>query len=155
MPRLATSQIADVNAALAMVAGGSIDLDSALANDGDYCGITTTATVDTNSTGFGAALVLGSDGNYDEADADAAATMPCTALATETGTGSRKVLLLGFIREDDWAWTPGGAVYASTTAGGLTQTAPSGSGDQVQPIGVAYTADILFFCPSLVTVEID
>ena len=70
MPKLATSQIADVNAAMALVAGGSINLDSALATDGDYCGITTTATVDTNGTGFGAALVLGSDGHYDEEDAD-------------------------------------------------------------------------------------
>lgn len=135
---------------------GQLDkLISVLGADGDWSGIWTEVTVDTNSTGFASALFIASDGNYDEADADAAATMPCTVLALETGTGAgKKVLLQGYIREDDWAWTVGGLIYASATAGGLTQTAPSGSGDQVQVVGYSVTADSIYFDPSLVLIEV-
>ena len=153
MGKLNTKWLADVASEISLVDGGIIDLEDALAADGDYCGIASSVTVDTNGTGFGAALVLSPDGNYDEADADAEATMPCISLALETGTGTKRVLLKGYIREDDWNWTPGGLVYVSTTAGTLTQTAPSGTGDQIQVVGIAVTADILFFNPSLVLVE--
>lgn len=155
MTKLLTDQIGDVNGSINLLDQGVIDLEDALASDGDYCGITSRVTVDTNSTGFGSALVLSSDGNYDEADADAESTMPCSALAIDTGTGSnQRVLHLGYIRDDDWDWTPGGILYISTTAGGLAQTAPSGTGDQVQVVGIAKTADIVFFNPSFVLIEV-
>jgi hypothetical protein len=117
-------------------------------------GDTVSATVDTNATGFAAALYQASDGNWDEADADAIATMPCRALALETGTGTKLLLRRGWIRNDTWAWTPGAPVYVSTTTGGLTQTIPSGTGDQVQIVGYAETADILDFNPSMTIVEV-
>ena len=120
--------------------------------DQSVTGTTVIGTVDTNATGFGAALYMASDGNFDEADADSATTMPCRALATEAGTGSRVLLLQGFIRDDSWNWTVGGDIYISTTTGGLTQTAPSGSGDQVQKIGFAWTADIIYFSPGDYTI---
>jgi chorismate synthase len=113
-----------------------------------------TVTVDTNATGVGAALYVAADGNLDEADADAAATMPCSALALETGTGSKKVLLLGYMRNDGWDWTPGGIIYVSDSAGGLTQTTVSGSGDQIQEVGIATHADRMYFNPSYAVVEI-
>lgn len=112
-------------------------------------GITGSVTVDTNAVGIGAALFLAADGRYDEADADAAATMPCTAVALETSTGTKSVLFHGFIRNDAWNWTPGGTVYVSTTQGTFTQTAPSGSGDQIQAVGVAQSADVIYFNPSM------
>lgn len=111
-------------------------------------------TVDTNAVGIGAALFLAADGNYDEADAGAAATMPCTAVALETSTGSKQVLFNGFIRNDAWTWTPGGNVYVSTTQGTFTQTAPSTTGEQVQIVGVAQSADVIYFNPSLSIVEV-
>jgi len=117
-------------------------------------GIKSTVTVDTNATGIGSALYMASDGHFDEADADAAATMPCTALALETGTGSKKVLHYGYIRNDSWNWTPGGMLYVDTTAGALTQTTVSGSGDQVQVVGYATHADRLFFSPDISTAEV-
>lgn len=40
-----------------------------------------------------------------------------------------------------------GPVYLSTTAGGITSTPPSGSGDIVQPIGFAISATELAFNP--------
>jgi hypothetical protein len=111
--------------------------------------------VDTNGTGFGAALYMASDGNYEEADADAAATMPCMALALETGTGSKNVLLKGFIRNDGWNWTSiGQPVYVSTGAGVLTQTKPAGAGDQVQIVGIATHADRIFFNPNYAIAEV-
>jgi hypothetical protein len=119
-------------------------------------GVMVSATVDTNSTGVGAALYMASDGNFDEADADSASTMPCRALALETGTGTKKILLQGFLRKDTWNWTPGGDIYVSTTAGGLTHTVVSGTGDQVQKVGFAWTADIIYFNPGDYTIiEVD
>lgn len=55
------------------------------------------------------------------------------------------ILQYGLVRYDTWDWTPGGDIYLSDTAGGLTQTAPSTSDDCVQPVGVAITADIVLF----------
>ena len=124
------------------------------ASDLTGAGLIETVTVDTNATGVGAALYLAADGHYDEADADSSATMPCTALALETGTGSKRVLIMGMIRNDAWNWTPGGKVYVSTTTGALTQTAPSGTGDQVQVVGVAISADVIRFTPSLDTLQV-
>jgi hypothetical protein len=131
-----------------------IDISTALGTDLTAVGLIDSVTVDTNATGVGAALYMAADGNYDEADADAAATMPVTTLALETGTGTKEILLQGYIRKDAWSWTPGGLIYADVTTGALSQTAPSGSGDQVQVVGWAKSADILYFNPSLVLVEV-
>ena len=90
-------------------------------------------------------------------DADAIATMPVIGIApaaiSDTNTGT--ILLQGFIRDDTWNWTLGGILYAdNTTAGGMTQTAPSGTGDLVQAVGVALSADVVYFNPSLTLVEV-
>ena len=90
-------------------------------------------------------------------DADAIATMPVIGIApaaiSDTNTGT--ILLQGFIRDDTWNWTLGGILYAdNTTAGGMTQTAPSGTGDFVQAVGVALSADVVYFNPSLTLVEV-
>lgn len=115
-----------------------------------------TMTVDANTYGIASALHLDTDGNWIEADADvsSAGAMPCQGLALETGTGSKKILLRGFMRDDSWSWTVGGLIYVSTTAGTLTQTAPSATGDQVQVVGFATHADRIFFNPSMVLVEV-
>ena len=129
-------------------------LDPSPDADHTVSGITADVTVDVNATGIGALLYVASDGNYEEADADAAATMPATAIAMETGIGTKEVLTHGYFRDDTWAWTPGQLLYASTTAGAITATAPSGTGDQVQVIGYAVSADVIYFNPSLVLVEV-
>lgn len=112
-------------------------------------------TVDTNGVGIAAALFMAADGNYDEADASAAATMPCTVIALETGTGSKKVLIFGFIRNDVWTWTPGGRIYVSETPGQFTQTRPTTSGAAVQPVGIAESADVIKFTPVPDFVEVE
>jgi len=47
----------------------------------------------------------------------------------------------------------GGLIYVSCTAGALTQTAPVGVGDQIQPVGFATSADCMFFNPAAYLVE--
>ena len=105
-------------------------------------------TVDQNSYGAMGLLVLSSDGNWDDADADAEATVGKLALALESGTGSKRLLLRGIARDDTWSFTPGAQLYVDTTAGTITETRPSGSGDFVQVVGWAKTATIIFFEPS-------
>jgi len=131
-----------------------LELNSSPTSDDTGNGLMASGVVDTNASGVGAALYMASDGNYDTADASAVGTMPCTAIALETGTGTKKVLLTGYVRNDGWNWTAGGLMYVSTAVGELTQTAPAGSGDQVQVIGYAVSADVMFFSPNLTLVEI-
>ena len=133
-----------------------ITIDSTPDSDTTANGEKVTETAGENLA-FGDVCYLKSDGKYWKTDADAAATMPGTlmALGTINADASGSFLRSGYARNDAWNWTVGGLLYADTaTAGGLTQTAPSGTGDQVQVIGVARSADIVDFRPSLVLVEV-
>jgi hypothetical protein len=75
-----------------------------------------------------------------------------TATISNNATGTFGVY--GLLRDDSYAgWTVGGLLYLSTTAGAITQTAPSGTDDVIQILGVAYASKIIFFNPQLVQVE--
>src|SRR3989344_2271782 len=123
-------------------------------SDTSASGLIMTATVDTNAEGIGAPLYMAADGHLDTADADSVTTSPCVALALETGTGSKKILVHGVLRNDTWNWTigPGASslIYVSTTTGTLTQTKPSGTDDVVQPVGWALSDDAIYFSPSMI-----
>jgi hypothetical protein len=108
------------------------------------------------SVAFPDLLYLKSDGKWWKADADFASMMPGLRMALESKSADQtcSMLVAGRVRDDDWNWTVGGMVYASTTAGALTQTIPSGAADVVQIVGAAYHADKIIFSPSPVTVEI-
>lgn len=95
-------------------------------------------------------VYMKSDEKFWKADADAAITSLGVALAAEaiSADATGTLLKYGYYRDDDWNWTVGGKLYLSTTAGEFTQTPPSGSGDQVQVLGYAVSADIIFFNPS-------
>jgi len=86
------------------------------------------------------------DSELHQADADAAGEFPCRGIAVATGTDGNELLVLaqGFIRNDGWTWTVGASIYLSDTAGELTQTAPSGSGDAVQLVGWATSVDEMY-----------
>jgi len=105
---------------------------------------------------LGDVLYMKSDGKWWKADADAATTMPGAGLATEAKTANQecKILLFGFFRDDSWSYTTGGILYVSTAPGPPTQTAPTGSGDQVQVLGIAITATVILFNPSYELVEL-
>jgi hypothetical protein len=130
-------------------------LDASPDTDHSVSGIKATFTAGENLA-FGDVCYLKSDGKMWKADADAAATMPVVAMAAESisADASGEFLLFGFARDDSWSWTVGGEVYASTTAGGLTQTAPTGVGDFIQPVGLAVSSSVVHFAPDLTAVEI-
>ena len=143
--------------------GGDLDLndyyikmDSSPPSDSTGSGFISVEAIDTNDIGIGALLYLNTDGNYDMADATSSITIDKKlVLALEEGTGSKKVLNIGFMRNDSWNWSLiGSAVYASTTPGELTQTAPSNSGDQVRRVGFATHSNRIWFNPSNDIIEI-
>lgn len=143
-------------AGLALASGKNINVTSILTANNTWSGLTAIFTA-------GAVLALGdivqvlqADSEVYKADADAVATMPAIAMATCATTDGNpfEFLLIGFMRFDTWAWTPGSLLFASVTPGDMSHTAPVGSGDQVQVVGIAITADIVYFNPSLELVEI-
>ncbi len=116
-------------------------------------GLIINAIVDTNAEGIGAPLFMSADGHFDTASAASNTTSPCVALAMDTGTGSKRVLMHGVLRVDAWNWTIGpgtsSLIYVSTTTGTLTQTQPSGTDQVIQPVGWALSDDCIYFAPSM------
>ena len=103
-------------------------------------------------TGLGLMECVYIDGNgkLNEADADAVTTMPAIGLALEANSSAIdcevKILIQGVVVDASWSFTPGADLFVGTTddAGAVTATAPSGSGDTVQKIGVALTSTSAF-----------
>ena len=124
----------------------NIDYGSILTISGTYEGKIMTITVDDVSTVFGNPLYIESDFHYHRADADSSTSMPCRALSLESGNGSKKILLEGQVCNTDWNWNRGD-VYVSTISGALTQTYPTGDGDQIQIVGWALSANTMYFKP--------
>ena len=89
------------------------------------------------------AVYLGSGGTWLLADANGSSTYPARGLAVAAYSSGNAAVVLdnGVARNDAWNWTIGGDVYLSGTPGGLTQAAPSTTGDKVQKIGYALSAD--------------
>jgi hypothetical protein len=77
-----------------------------------------------------------------KADADDIATSRVigVAAAAITAAASGYIVTSGLLTGAGSGWTAGSPVYLSTTAGGLTQTAPSGSADCIVEIGIAKNA---------------
>lgn len=133
--------------------GHNINYTSILTVNSTYEGTIITVTVDDASAAFSNPLYQADDFHYERCDADDTTSMNCVVLALESGSGSKKVLLEGQICNTSWDWSAG-PIYISTTTGGLTQTAPSGTGDQVQKIGFALSADTIYFRPDATILEI-
>ena len=122
-------------------------------------GIFFTGTVG-ETVNIGDVLYYSGSGQYWSSDADSGTTMPVVALAMETKVAGNTcgMLKYGYFHNDGWNWTQyagtGSFLYASTTTGSLTQTAPSGTTDQVQLVAYIYSPDVIFFNPSMTMVEI-
>lgn len=100
---------------------------------------------------------LKSDGKMWKADASADTTCSSKlvlATASISADAAGNFLEYGYFRDDTWAWTVGGLIYVSETAGALTQTAPTTSTSIVRIVGYAYSADIIFFNPDSTFIEV-
>lgn len=108
-----------------------------------YTGLNAGATISQFQT-----VVLNSSGAWVLSDANGAGLQNAIGLAAEAGSvllGELKVLKQGLATLASWTWTPGLPIYNSATPGGLTQTAPSTSGDIVKVVGTAITATTAYF----------
>ncbi len=105
---------------------------------------------------LGDACYIKNDGKAWKSDADAATTMPVSMIAAATiaADAEGQFLLQGFMFKSGLGLTAGGILYASVTPGGISNTAPVGSGERVQVVGVAITTEIIHFNPSYELVEI-
>jgi hypothetical protein len=133
----------------------SLALDVSLA-DLASSGLTIEQTVDTNTVGAGG-LLLKTDANWDDCDASAEATCDLMlGIAVDSGTGASKTILLqGLYRNDTlFALTPGAILWASETAGAITETKPTTSGAIQRIVGYAISADIIYFDPDKSYVEV-
>jgi len=93
-----------------------------------------------------------SDGLMHRADANSGTgEAPAIAIALEaiTATNTGKFCLQGFVRNDAWSFTAGDTLYISTAQGGIGTGPAAGSGDLVQVLGIAMTADVIYFNPSM------
>lgn len=130
-----------------VITSPQISLTAAHTSDDTYTGAAITGLNAGATIAQWEAVYLGGSSTWLLADANGSGTYPARGLAVAAyvSTNPATILTYGTVRNDAWNWTIGGAIYLSGTAGALTQTAPSTSGDQVQVIGYALTADIAFF----------
>ena len=129
--------------------GGNLNLDITPASDPSVSGVTTDWLVTGSSVTFGQVLYIYTDGSLRLADADFEA-YHVVAMAAESITAGNtgKVLLYGFAYNSAWTWGYNSPLFLSTTAGAITETSPTASGDRVQVLGRSYGADWIFFNPS-------
>ncbi len=103
----------------------------------------------------GATLAIGdvvymhTDGEVAKADADAVTSMPAIGICVGAGTDGNAVdVLVQGIMHDTSAFatfTLGADIFVRVQKRAVTATAPSGSGDTVQKVGVALHADMVYF----------
>jgi len=89
----------------------------------------------------------GNSGLWELADSDSVSSMPSLGITlSQIRGGDRgKILTYGYVGDATWTFNVGGAIYASVTAGELTQISPA-SGEQ-QIIGYAIEANLIHFTP--------
>ena len=132
---------------------GPSSFDTGLADrtfSGITCSLTANAAMHFGDIGF-----IAADGQVEFADADGSWNSVAIVVATGdvAAGGSGTFGLHGIFRDNSmFNWTTGSLLFLSTTAGSLTQTAPSGADDVILPLGVAINGDIVYFHPQLVQV---
>lgn len=126
---------------------GAISISRTLGTDDTYSGTVITDINGGATIAQWEAVYYGfADTEWLLADANGTGTYPAQglAVAATTNGAAATVLTQGFVRNDAWNWSAGD-IYLSATPGGLTQTAPSTSGDKVQVVGFAVSADVAYF----------
>jgi len=99
-----------------------------------------------NITKWDVVYVSSSDGEYHQADADAAGEYPVRGFAVSAGTDGNPLTIIdkGVIRNDDWDWyasSVGKELYLSDTPGGVTTNAQTDAGDCGQVVGWVLSDD--------------
>lgn len=128
----------------------SILYNSTLGSNNTWSGETITGTAG-ETLAFGDFVYYKfSDGKYWKAKADAYATARCIGISTGSisANASGTFLIRGIMRYDTWNWTAAEVWLSAGTGGAGTSTQPSTTGNQIQYIARALTADVLFFNPS-------
>lgn len=126
--------------------GGNLDLNSK--------GFTEELTA-AESLSAGDLCYMNGSGEMAKADADSEATCDTLlAISLDSPSASATGTFLLFGRYTTSGLTAGANYYASTTAGAITSTAPSGTGDIVRIIGTAISTTVLFFNPDRTFVEV-
>jgi len=141
---------------ITLVKNKGIHLLAALGADGDWSGESVSATAGEGISQFDT-VYLKSDGKVYKSKGDSDTTMPVKGIAAADVTINEVGIFLieGFIRKDAWNWTIGALLYAGdTTAGAVIATAPDTTNDMVQRIGIAVTADIIWFRPDLTMIKV-
>ena len=153
--RIAGDTIFENNVNLADAANLNIGVPLLAGTDHTTTGITAQMLAGGAIAAFDLVCIHSTTQEVVEADASAAATSRVIGIApaaiSDTATGT--VLLQGFVRDDTWAWTTGGALYLSETAGAMTHTAPTTDGAFVQVVGVALSPDVVYINPSMDVIE--
>jgi hypothetical protein len=141
----------EIDAKIPKVLSGSFNLTA----DGPTIYVTAASTL-----AFGDVCYIASNGKATLIDADAIASMSGCIMLVDTSVSadaSGTFLLLGVATKTSWNWTVGGLLYGTvtgTTGNTMSQTAPTGTDDVVQILGVALSATKILFYPQLVQVEV-
>ena len=143
---------------IALPDAGGIKVTPSATNN-KYSGITMDRTAG-ETLALGDLVYYKSDGKIWKADADAIATMPAIGIVVvgANAEAAATILTHGTVTDTDWNFgTVGGMLYASEDAGAIEDTLSdiSDANDVVQVLGIALSADTIFFNPSLSMVILD
>tara|TARA_B110000196_G_C21098702_1_gene641449 strand:+ start:397 stop:1362 length:966 start_codon:yes stop_codon:yes gene_type:complete len=143
---------ADIGAAAAIDQSKIAGLNATPSPDHTINGPQTNTVLAGYTTAIGDLVYLDPNGRWEEADADATSTsisLLGIAMEVQSDGAAVNVALSGsFIVDASWSFGVGVPLYVHTTAGGITATKPTGSGDVVRTVGYALTATTIFFAPS-------
>lgn len=126
-----------------------LNMTASLSSNQTYLGTYENDVVGEN-VAFGDVLYLKfSDGKWWKARADSYTTTPAArmALATITANNSGPLLIEGNVRNDSWSFAANKVYLSAATAGAMTTTQPSTTGNQLQVLGVAKTSTKMYFKP--------
>jgi hypothetical protein len=128
---------------------GKVDFGDSDPDDDEATGIIFSMTA-SETLAVGDVVFLHTDGKVKKADRSAVTSMPAIGIITTGGAANATVdvMVQGVMHDasafPDFSSSIGADVFVSTT-GDVTATAPSGSGDTVQKIGVATHGDKIYF----------
>lgn len=92
-------------------------------------------------------VYMDTNGQWKLADADATGSFPVVGITLEAISAGKygRILLKGYVGDANWSFGDLGApVYATSTAGELSQTQPS-DGTKIQIVALAQESDLLYF----------